>query len=83
MRLWLGAVLLSGLLLGLGSPARALVIDDFSVGAFNLQGGSGGVTGTQVCGSFCLGGSREVFIQSGNAILDASVQLFPGDAVNV
>ncbi len=83
MRLWLGTVLLCGLLLGLGSPAQALVIDDFSTGAFNLQGGSGGTTGTQACGSFCLGGSREVFIQSGNAILDAFVQLFPGDAVNV
>ncbi|MBW2726537.1 MAG: hypothetical protein JRE71_19320 [Deltaproteobacteria bacterium] len=82
MRFWVGAVLLFGLLFGLGSPVRALVIDDFSVGVFNLQGGSGGITGTQVCGSFCLGGSREVFIQSGNAILDATVQLFPGDAVN-
>jgi len=90
MRLWcllrFSAVLLlsvCGLALGIGSPAQALLIDDFSVGAFSLQGGSGGITGTQACGSFCLGGSREVFIASGNAVLDASVALFPGEAVNV
>ena len=49
MRLWLGAVLVGGLLLGLGSPARALVVDSFSTGAFNLTGT--GTTSTQACGS--------------------------------
>lgn len=83
MRLSLGTVLSLVLLLGFESPVRAFVVDSFSTGSFNLQGGTTGTTGTQACGSFCYGASREVFIRSGNAALDASVQLIPGDAVNV
>lgn len=83
MRFLLGAVLVCGLLVGSGGAAQALLVDDFSVGTFNLTGGSVGTTGTQACGSFCLGTSREVFIQSGSAVLDATAQLFPGEAVNV
>ena len=73
-----------GLWLGFASPAPALLIDDFSAGAFNLMGtGPAGTTATQVCGSFCLGTNREVFIGANNAGQTAFVQLFPGEAVNV
>ena len=43
---------------------EGLKIDDFSAGVFNLTGGAVGITATQGCGAFCLGGHREVLIQS-------------------
>ena len=81
MRIRLGAVLVGGLLLGLGSPAQALVIDDFSAGAFNLTDSGDGTTATQPCGSFCLGGTREVFLQgvAGGAPATAQLAAPPGE----
>ena len=83
MRLWLGAVLVGGLLLGLGSPAQALVIDSFSAGAFNLTDTGAGTTSTQACGSFCLGGSREVFLRGAGLASPATAQLGVGEATSV
>ena len=81
MRLWLGVVLVGGLLLGLGSRAEALIIDDFSVGAFSLTDSGAGTTSTQACGSFCLGGTREVFLQGvvGGAPATAQLAAPPGE----
>jgi sugar/nucleoside kinase (ribokinase family) len=52
-----------GLLPALAAPqgARAVQIDGFSAGGFNLEGRAGGAAGTYACGSSCLGGSRTVF----------------------
>jgi hypothetical protein len=54
------------LVLTLGSPARALVIDDFEGGAFSYMGGSAGDGGSQDVGfpAQVLGGTRQVFVQS-------------------
>ena len=80
----LGAVLVGGLLLGLGSPARALVVDSFSTGAFNLTDtGPAGTTSTQPCGSFCLGGTREVFLLGTGLASPATAQLGVGEVVSV
>lgn len=74
-----------GLWLGIASPAPAQLIDSFTTGAFNFQAGPSGATATQVCGSFCLSGTREVFLQSNAAGFDAFVQLSfsTGEAANV
>lgn len=73
------------LAMGLATPARALLIDDFSTGGFALMAGAGGGTTAQACGAFCVTGTREVFLLSGNPVVDASVQpLFAtGEAANV
>jgi hypothetical protein len=76
-------VVSSAILLCGAAPAGALVIDDFTTGPFNFQASIGGAVASQVC--TCLGGAREISLQSGNASLDAAVQLLkpPGEAANV
>ena len=67
------------LLLAVGGPARALVVDDFEGGAFSYSGNSFGDGGSQNVAfpAQVLGGKREVYVQSNlvDQLADADLAL--------
>jgi hypothetical protein len=64
-------------LLVLSSPARSVVIDDFSVGQFNIQatGGISEGSSSQNCLSFCLAVARVVHLEASDPGAIATAQL--------
>jgi hypothetical protein len=82
----LAARLLSALLFVMANPAAAILIDDFSVGSFNVQS-TGPSVGEmafdgQACLSFCLSGNRQLQMLSNTSGNVSTAQLIapPGEA---
>ena len=81
----LGARLICACLLVAANPAVAVLIDDFSVGSFNLQASGPSVPEMgfdgQACLSFCLGGNRAIQMLSNSSGSISTAQLLapPGE----
>jgi hypothetical protein len=69
-RIW-QRILPTLLLLAVGGPARALVVDDFEGGAFSYVGSTAGDGGSQSVSypAQVLGGTRQVYVESNSALV--------------